>query len=530
MRAVVAIAIGLAALGARADSYSDLGKDLESRRFVSPRESTELDLSGYLRFRGDGLYNLDLDRGLTPSGQPIFPVPLDGQGQLLTTADTRLRTDLALYPRGMGVAIKSRIDVLDNLVLGSTPEGRPSSARAATPAASPGQRAPESAFLIRQAWGEVLTPFGVLAAGRMGNQWGLGMVANAGDCEDCDGGDAVDRIAFATPLFEHFLALSYDFSASGPTTRRTYEARAIDLLPTDDVRTVSIAAGRIRSASARARRKAAGLTTVDYGGYLSHRWQDDDVPADYLAVAAPVPVDGSQIMARGYRATALSSYARVTAPRFELAAELAWLTAHVDEPSLVPGVDLMTDASSNQLGVAVESRITISELASTGVDAGFASGDSAPGFGAFPRANAAPAVAGDLDGPQADLRTDTSIDNFRFHPDYRIDKILFREIIGTVTDAVYLRHHTTVSHRLGPGQLSLIVAAIASWAVEANSTPSGEPFLGVEVDPTVRYEAQGFVTNLDYAVFIPGSAFDNRVTMQSAETAQLVRLRLGYLF
>ena len=50
-------------------------------------------------------------------------------------------------------------------------------------------------------------------------------------------------------------------------------------------------------------------------------------------------------------------------------------------------------------------------------------------------------MAGQLDGPQANLPRDHTVDNFRFHPDYHIDQILFREIIGTVTDAIYVRPH-----------------------------------------------------------------------------------------
>jgi uncharacterized protein (TIGR04551 family) len=512
------------------DSYGNLGDELSLRRFASPREDTEVDLSGYLRLRGEGLYNLDLDHGITPSGDPLFPVPLGGDGQLLSTADTRLRTDLAIYPRGMGVAIKARIDVLDNLALGSTPEGRPSTSRAPTPAASPGQRPPESAMLVRQAWGEVLTPFGVLAAGRIGNAWGLGIVANAGDCEDCDGGDASDRIAFSTPIADHFVALAFDFSATGPQTRRRDNARPLDLLPSDDVRSLTLAAGRIRSPLARKRRRQAGLATWEYGGYLSHRWQDDDVPADYLPVAGPVAIDAAQVMARGYRATAASGWGRVLTPRLRVEAELAYLTASVDQPSLIPGVTLEKSASSSQLGLAVESDLEVSELVTTGVDAGYASGDSAPGFGAFPRANAPAATAGDLDGPQASFDGDSSVDNFRFHPDYRIDKILFREIIGTITDAVYFRPHARLARRLGPGQLSLSVAAILSWAAEPNSTPSGKRFLGIELDPTIRYQAVGFIANLDYAVLLPGSGFDNPTTNATPELAQLVRMRLEYLF
>ncbi len=77
---------------------------------------------GYLRGRAEALRNLDLDRGLLPSGQPIFPTPLgDPTAQWLTSADMRLRTDLAIYAPGGGVAVKVRLDTLDNVGLGSMP-------------------------------------------------------------------------------------------------------------------------------------------------------------------------------------------------------------------------------------------------------------------------------------------------------------------------------------------------------------------------------------------------------------------------
>ena len=66
------IAALLASSGsARATGFHEVGQD-----FI-PREKTELDVSGYLRTRGEALYNLDLDRGLMPNGQPLFPVPTD---------------------------------------------------------------------------------------------------------------------------------------------------------------------------------------------------------------------------------------------------------------------------------------------------------------------------------------------------------------------------------------------------------------------------------------------------------------------
>ena len=65
-------------------------------------------LDGYLRARAEDLYNLDLDRGTTPSGQPLFPVPLGNpNSQAMSYADIRLRTDVSVYAPGGTVAVKA---------------------------------------------------------------------------------------------------------------------------------------------------------------------------------------------------------------------------------------------------------------------------------------------------------------------------------------------------------------------------------------------------------------------------------------
>ena len=58
-----------------------------------------------------------------------------------------------------------------NVGWGSTPEV--GTGRAPTPASSSGQRA-FTAIAVKRVGGEVLTPIGILAAGRMGAHWGLG--------------------------------------------------------------------------------------------------------------------------------------------------------------------------------------------------------------------------------------------------------------------------------------------------------------------------------------------------------------------
>ena len=166
-------------------TFWDLGYRTGERR-----KERWIDWQGEMRLRGALFHNLDLDRGPTPSGEPLFPVPLsDPSAQMLAHADMRMRTDFAFHAPFGAVAAKLRLDMLDNLSLGSAPNGPPSSATGQDPA--------PVAIRVKRAWAEVVTPIGVLAAGRMGSHWGLGLLTHGGDGVDSDGGDASDRIVFA---------------------------------------------------------------------------------------------------------------------------------------------------------------------------------------------------------------------------------------------------------------------------------------------------------------------------------------------
>lgn len=526
---LAAVALATLASSARAEGFRDLGNDIEAAR------ETSVVVHGALRTRFEALTNLDLDRGPQTNGEAIFPVPLSDFGaQTLTHADFRLRTDLALLVPKAGMAVKLRVDALDNLALGSQPDGVPSVAVSQRPVDQP--------FVVRRAYGEVLTPVGLLAVGRMGNHWGLGMLANGGDCSDCDSGDAADRIAFVTPLLGHVWAVAFDWTSIGPQTDRAAPNRVLGLDRADDVRTFTFALFDFRTDLARRRRAAAGRVSVEYGAYVSHRWQDRDVPADYLPTATPVPLTRAQSQHRDFRATAVDGWLKVTLPSARIELEAAYLMARIGQPSLLAGVELRDAYTSSQFGAALESdfgpRVGEGRAPwSLGLDAGFASGDPAPGFGALYGRNdrgttTASPRPGDLDGPQASAPFDTRVDNFRFHPDYRVDRILFRELLGAVTDALYVRPHGRVRlAELGPGRLEAQLAAIASFAVEPSSTLSGERGLGIEVDPTLVYATtQGFLASLEYAVLFPLAGFDNPTLGLSARPAQLFRARLGLQF
>ncbi len=511
-------AAGLAPSSARATGFTDIGEDIRAQT------ETKVSVTGTFRVRAEALYDLDLDRGPTPSGQTLFPLPLTNpESHMITAADMRLQSDISFYAPFASVAVKARVDAPDNLVLGGTPDGIPGGSATQVPTA---------ALRIRRIYGEALTPIGLLAAGRMGSTWGLGILTNGGDCVDCDSGDAADRIAFITPIGGFIWAASFDFSATGPTASVPSQAHLVDLDPTTDVRTVTVAFLKWKDDAARERRRRAGKSTFDLGAYASYRWQQNDVPATYLPLAITVPITSSQVMYRGYQAAAFDVWARLSGPKAHVEAEGVVLAANVAQPSLIPGVLLKQPLTALQIGAAVESEFGAVEDAVTGgVDAGYASGNNAPGFGVNTAINAAAARPGDISGSQ--ISASNLQDNaFRFHSDYRIDRILFREIIGTVTDAVYLRPHVRWNIvRLGQSALSAEVAAIGSMAAFAASAPGQKSPLGVEIDPTLAYGSKdGFGVALEHAILFPLAGLDNVQLGLKAQPAQLIRVRLTYSF
>ena len=508
--------LSLFASAASATGFTDIGQDLV------PSDSARVALEGSFRARAEALDNLDLDRGTTPSGQLLYPVPLsDPNGQVLTGADFRLRADIAAYAPGGWVAVKARINVL-NAEAGSAPAG--------VPLASTSQQA--SLLTVERAWGEVLLPFGLIAAGRMGSQWGLGMLTNGGDCAQCDSGDSADRIALLTPLLGHIFAFAYDFDWSGPTMPNASGLRVVELDPTVNVHTVTVAMLRYHDDLALNRRRTAGKSTLEYGAYFSYRWQPNDIPALYLPTSVSVPINSAQVVERGYAATATDAWLRLTFPEARIEAEAAVLTVHIQQPSLIPGVLLNQPIDGVQWGGAVESDFGARTGSfGFGLDLGVASGDpSGSGFNAFPGINTAASQSGDIRG--AATPSDASLDAFRFHPDYLVDRILFAEIIGTVTGAMYVRPHVRVRLlRLGPNDLEAQLAVIGSRALYASSTPGGNNALGIEIDPTLAYGGrEGFNAVLEHALLLPLAGLDNPGQGLKAAPAQLIRLRLSYVF
>jgi uncharacterized protein (TIGR04551 family) len=487
-------------------------------------------LQGYLRFRGDVMSNFDLNRGPTPStGQTVFPVPASDPSGTLGTANMRLRLDPTVNI-GWGVSVHARVDILDNLVLGSTPDGLPANPYTPTSSASTLAAAPESSVRVKRAWGEVLFPFGVLSAGRMGAlmSWGTGFFVSSGNCIDCDLGDSGDRIAFTLPLLRHMWAFAFDLGASGPTSAsQRWDAQPFDLDQRDDVRSYALMFARYDTPDVVERYRRAGRTVIQYGLLASARTQEHDIPNYYLTGDRSQSYGANQYVRRGLLAFAADLWFGLRRGPISFDLEAAAVIGRTENVSLQPGVESLQRVTSRQFGGVT--RFTY-ELARARLDLelelGVASGDSAPGFGVRPPLDQLTAEPGDLDGPQLRLPSDTTVDNFRFNPDYHVDLILWRQIIGTVTDAFYAR--PTARWRPLRG-LALEGTLISSTALEASSTPSGDRSLGVELDLWASYRLElGFSVHLAYGVLFPLSGLDNRGLGLKPEPAHTLHAILAY--
>jgi uncharacterized protein (TIGR04551 family) len=503
---------------------------------VAIKEDRVIDIAGYFRTRFDLYENFDLNRGPTPTtGQTIFPVPASNPSGLLTSGNMRLRLEPTIRV-GWGVAVHARIDLLDNVVFGSTPEGLPASVQAPMSGGSVFMRPPEAgtnaevdSIRVKRAWGEVLLPFGLLSVGRMGAliDWGTGFFVNSGNCLDCDQGDVGDRVAFATPIADHILAFAFDFGASGPTsaTLRALDAQPFDLDRSDDVRSWALAFARYNSDPVVRRYVGAGRWVVNYGLLAAIRTQEYDVPAYYYYGNLRRVYGADELVSRGLFACSGDLWLGIRRGHWTLDVEAALLYARVENSSLLPGVATRDAIRALQLGGVVRSLHRWERL-ELEAQAGLASGDPAPGLGYRAPLSQLSTQPGDLDGPQIAVPADLELNNFRFNPDYHVDLILWRQIIGTVTDAFYGR----IGGRYSPlRDLWLGGAAIVSTALEPDSTPSGELPLGVELNLTASYQLEpGFEAHLGYGVLVPLSGLRNVRFDLDPEPAQTLHLLLAF--
>jgi len=504
-----------------------------------------LTLNGYLRVRPELFYKYDMGRGTDTAGYTLVPrSPTSAAERTQAGVNMRFRLEPTLNV-SEEVRIRAQIDALDNLVWGSTPDyaysrnapgyyyDRNDFSLLSETQAPPrsGINSLQDSVSVKRVWGEVSTPVGILRFGRMGSHWGLGMLHNDGNGIDNDWGDTVDRLMFvAEPISGIYVTPMFDFNVEGALSTRMPEGgQPFDLSNGDDAHGVTIA--------------------------FTYRWQQNDA-VDLLSNplfsdgGTPTGPNGTTVQRKGTLLTP-DVWAKLERKEFRIELEAAAIIGNIQNRAL-SGATANTVGSTQSLDIwqfgAVlqgEYRFLNGDL-EVGGEVGFASGDKAPGFGNYPRrkgsGNSGTTAPGDTDGPQyacfsTGACTDNVIRNFRFNQDYRADTILYREILGGITDSFYVRPR--ISYRITQG-FNLFGSALYARAIYAESTPSAafQPSadLGIEATVGARYETEdGFFAMLQWGIFVPwgGFAKENPAapgTPLPLDNPQVLRGMLGIKF
>lgn len=531
---------------AKEEMRDELRQEIQSaqsaQEFMAVNESTErpklefLQLNGYLRVRGDLFDNFDLHRQPDSSQYFLFPRPLfDSNNRgTLTTGNMRFRLEPTINVSEQ-VRVLSQIDMLDNIVLGSTPLGTyarsdgvvfPFDARGQVPPQN-GVNADRSSIVVKRAWAEVQTPFGLLSFGRMPSSWGLGILSYAGNGIDDDLGDSVDRVQFAvaplkTPVGPLVLVPMYEMVATGVTTQDASVARGLgqpfDRDKADDCKAAGFKLVRMDTDEEMKRKFERNEASVSYGLWYMWKSQGWEFPAWVDAPSISATSTGTtqdanvgQAVRRDAFAHTVDLWGRYQTKRLRVEGEFVAVVGEIGNAAPIASGKVLLRQFG---GVAQGAYKLMGGKLTVGGELGFASGDTNPGFGNRPGRKCTanfvcqPTLPGDFDGLQfgpGDRVMD--IRNFRFNPGYRVDMILWREILQGVTDAWYLK--PSARYEIFEG-LSASLGLIYSQAMYANSTPSTDHKpLGIEVDAGLQYQSDdGFVAWLNYGMLQPLSGLE----------------------
>ncbi|MFL5299032.1 MAG: TIGR04551 family protein [Anaeromyxobacteraceae bacterium] len=543
-----------------------------------------LQLNGYLRTRGELFDNLDLRRDLDRSGYYLFPRPLIDPAHrgTLTSANMRFRVEPTLNVSEQ-VRVMGQLDLLDDLVLGQTPQGgllsrsdatnRTFDARTQVPPEN-GVNSDRSSLVVKRAWAEVQTPVGLLSFGRMPSSWGMGLLAHAGNGIDDDLGDSVDRLQFAlmpldTRVGKFVLVPMYEFVSTGVTSSDPARNRGIgqpfDRDQFDDARALGLKIVHEDTAEEMKRKLDRNEASTSFGAWYMYKTQTYEFsgfanPTTLPSEGQPADVGttgnsglGTAVRRDAY-AHVLDLWARRESRRFHLEAEFAGVLGQIGNADTTPlGQTPIGPVLLRQFGGALNAGWKLADGKLTiGGEAGFASGDTNPGLGNRPGRVNSGATAGspqgngarcgrdpisggticDVDGEQfASGDKVLDIRNFRFNPAYRVDLVLWREILQGVTDAWYLK--PTLRYELLEG-LAAKAAIVYSQAMYASSTPSGTARpLGIEADLGLSYHSDdGFQFWVDYGVLQPlsGLEYGNATGHTSLSRGHALRSGLAVKF
>ncbi len=492
-------------------------------------------------------------------------------------ANLRFRLDPEIHISD-NLRIITQINLLDNVVLGSTPSGYsnvPTSTGYAVASRSgytpigfynngsttpnAGQNSLRDSIQVKRAWAEYMTPVGELRFGRMPNHWGLGILNNAGDGYDDNYQSTVDRIQFTTAIkpLDLYVTGSWDFINEGPTSDNLgiVTGQPYDVAQTDDVTQYVLSVAHRKSRELTRLALAKGDLVINGGVQVQYRKQQlaDDQSGSAANCGTGAAALGCQpgnlaFVRRGASSWTPDIWLQLLFKKFRFEAEAVTIQGSIDNTSTAA----MSSASNavgykiRQWGLATElEQRLVEDKLKLGFNFGWASGDSdvqglsPPGYG--------------IPENQNGNHTDST---FRFNPAYSIDLILYRNILTRVQGTYYFRPSVTYDflrdasgQKLGGG-----IAAIWSRASEFMQSPGHHRDLGVELDAQVYFQSKdgarnddptkkgGFFTKLEYGVLFPmqglgytqneKNSINSRLGYNATNTAtaQTLRWYMGVFF
>lgn len=535
-----------------------------------------LELHGYYRFRSELFHNFALGR-VDPASTALWPQPpgnsytefSDGtitprtvpfcgdasnpgtegcKNKMQAGANMRFRLNPELHISD-NVRILSQIDMLDNVVLGSTPTGYANApaagggyARAGVSGYTPlgaltnsidtptaGVNGFQDSIKVRRVWGEYLTPVGQLRFGRMPQHWGLGILANSGDGYDSDYQSTVDRIMFVTGIksADLYAAGAWDFANEGPTSESLTdsEGQPYDLSQVDDVHQYALMLMRRRNPALQKLELSRGKVVVNGGLYFLYRHQMLAADASTLPLGATTDQVRDSYVRREFRSYTPDLWLQVLYEKLRFEMEAVMVRGSMDNTQTTPGAydyDNPNDPDKNgwdirQYAVATETEYkTVEDRLRLNFGFGWASGDAdvlGPGVGGLTPGNQnTPGFSG-----LPSQGTDRTISTFRFHPNYRVDQILFRHILNRVQGAYYFRPAVDYDFTRQPNGQRFGGGAAVIWsrASEFVQAPGHKRDLGVEIDLSLYFQSKdgvlnddpekmgGFFTMVQYGVLFP---------------------------
>ncbi|MFW6066884.1 MAG: TIGR04551 family protein [Myxococcota bacterium] len=494
-----------------------------------------LTLHGYFRVRGEMWDNFMLSQSLAAAeGQPFAhfaPVDNDSQcgvdpdaspcGDRLRFANMRMRLQPTLSLSD-DVRVHMMVDVFDNLVLGSTPESEawvpgsdggfdrtnrvpgdgPLDSFSETQLPQQGLRNDlEDGIKVRRAWAEVTNRgIGQLRFGRMGSHWGLGIFQNAGEGIDSDFSTDVDRIMGITKVAGfHFIA-AWDWANEGYLIKDAGDLRNFDFDGTnrDDMRQWTLAVARRVDAEEQRARLERGDWVLNGGLYFVMRKQS--TTSDPIEDPFDRENAAGEFERRDMRAFIPDLWGQFLWKGLRLEAEAVMVAGKIGNIENEEDPDPDDDHRLLQLGLAFEGEYRLlDDQLGIYLYGGFASGDP-QAEGLSYRENVYGGAGNDR------------ITTYTFHPDYRIDLILWRNVMQRVAGAWYLRpgvSYDIVRNSFGQllgGRLDVVY----SRAATRGQTYGGDKDLGLELDMSLYYRSEdgpeitdGFYAMAQFGILFP---------------------------